>query len=154
MKTIKTSNIIITVIGIFFFLSCGSTTKTSENALPFKILEATYSNFKGEQPNINGVLVSVKTNNSTIKFDTVFFRNTRAVMKFNKETSTYISKIEFPNTKRDLQLDISPKNEFGNQVPNTSTTIPFELKQNEAVVSYLYKGENHYHKILNVLKIN
>lgn len=152
MKIIKTLNIVITIIGILFFYSCSSTTKTSENTLPFKILEATYSNIKAEQSNINTVLVLIKTNNSTIKLDTLFFRNTRAVMEFNDETSTYISNIELPNTKINLQLDINPKNEFGNQVPNISPKIPFELKQNEAIVSYLYKGENHYHKILNVLK--
>ena len=154
MKTIKTSSIGIAVIGLLLFFSCGSTTKISENNPPFKILKATYSNWAGGQPGVNGVLISLKTDNSAVILDTVFFRNTTTLLNFNEELSTYTSSIVLPNTKRDLQLDINPKNEFGNQVPNTSTKIPFELTQNEAVVSYVYKGKNYYHRILNVIEVN
>lgn len=153
MKTIKTSSIGIAVIGLLLFFSCGSTAKILDDTPPFKILKATYSNWTGGQPNVKGVLITLKTDNLAVTLDTVFFRNTSTLLKFNEELSIYTASIVLPNTKRDLQLDINPKNEFGNQVPNTSTKIPFELTPNEAVVSYSYKGKNYYHKILNVIEV-
>ena len=153
MKTIKTSSIGIVVIGLLLFFSCGSTSKISENTPPFKVLKATYSNWVGGQPGVNGVLFSIKIDNEAVKLDTVYFRNTSSVLRYNEKASLYTSSIVLPNTKRDLQLDINPKNEFGNQVPNISTKIPFELKENEAVVSYFYKGENYHHKIPTVIEV-
>ncbi|MFD1292945.1 hypothetical protein ACFQ5N_03760 [Lutibacter holmesii] len=154
MKTLKTAHIGIAVIGLLLFFSCSSTAKISENNPPFKVLKATYSNWKGSKPSENGFLITIKTNNSAVVLDTVFFRNTITPLIFNKEPETYSATIVVPNSKLDLQLDINSKNEFGNQVPHTSTKIPFDLKENEAVVSYLYKGKNYFHKISNVIKVS
>lgn len=153
MMTLKKTSIGITVIGLLLFISCGSTTKILENKPPFKVISATYTEWLGGQPGVNGVLVSINIDNSTIKLDSVYFRNTSAILKLNEKTSTYYVSIVLPNTTKNLQLDIDPRKEFGNEVPDISTKIPFELNENEAIVSYFYKGKTNYYKILNLIEI-
>ncbi|SNR39975.1 hypothetical protein SAMN06265371_102305 [Lutibacter agarilyticus] len=153
MKTLKKTSIGIAVIGLLLFISCGSTSKISENNPPFKVLSATYTEWLGGQPGVNGVLVSIKIDNLAIKLDSVYFRNTSALLKLNKKTTSYNVSIVLPNTNKNLQLDIDPRKEFGNEVPDISTKIPFELNDNEAVVSYLQKGKTNYYKISSLIEI-
>ena len=153
MKTIKKTSIGIAVLGLLLFISCGSTSKISENKPPFKVLSATYAEWMGGQPGVNGVLVSIKIDNSAVKLDTVYFRNTSALLKLDEKTTTYNVSIVLPNTAKNLQLDIDPRKEFGNEVPDISKKIPFELNDNEAVVSYFYKGKTNYYKISNLIEV-
>lgn len=153
MKTIKIASLGIIVIGLLLFFSCGSAKEISENNPPFKVISSTYSAWLGGQPGVNGVLFSIKTDNSTVKLDTVYFKNRSALLKFNEKSSTYTASMVLPNTNKHLQLDIDPRKEFGNEVPDISTKIPFELKENEAVVSYSYNNKKHFYKILAVTEI-
>lgn len=153
MKTLKQTSIGIAVIGLFIFMSCGSTSKISENKAPFKVLTSTYSKWLGGQPGVNGVKVSIKIDNSAVKLDSVYFRNSSALLKLNEKTETYNVSIALPNTNKNLQLDIDPRKEFGNKVPDISTKLPFELNDNEAVVSYFYKGKTNYYKISNLIEV-
>jgi hypothetical protein len=153
MKKFKKTSIAISVIGLLLCISCGSTTKISENNAPFKVLSATYSEWLGGQPGVNGVTISIKTDNSSIKLDSVYFRNTSALLKLNETTGVYYASIVLPNTVKNLQLHIDPKKEFGNEAPDISKNIPFELDLDEAVVSYFYKGKTNYYKILNLMEV-
>lgn len=153
MKIIKFTSISITIISLLLFFSCSSAIEISANNPPFKVLSATYSKWVGGQPGVNGVTVSIKINNSEVKLDTVYFKNMRALLKFNENTATYSASMVLPNTNKHLQLDIDPRKEFGNQVPDISTKIPFELKNNEAVVRYLYNDKPLYYKILNIVEV-
>lgn len=152
MKNLKTTSISITIISLLLFFSCGSAKEISDNNPPFKVLNSTYSKWLGGQPGVNGVLISIKTDNSTVKLDTIYFRNRSTLLRFDENTATYSASLVLPNTNKHLQLDIDPRKEFGNEVPDISKKIPFELNKNEAVVSYLYKGKSYFYKILNVVE--
>lgn len=152
MKTKRKTSLAIAVIGLLLFISCGSTSKILNNKPPFKVLNATYFKWLGGQPGVNGVKISIKIDNSAVKLDTVYFKNSSTLLKFNESLATYAASIVLPNTNKHLQLDIDSKKEFGNEVPDISRKIPFELNKNEAVVSYRYKGKTNYYKILNVVE--
>lgn len=151
------------IIGIVLF-SCGSTTSISEYNLqkkaPFKVLKSTYKNWVGGQPGVKGVLVNIEIDNPKIVLDTVYFRNMKAPLEKSKNDSneTYVGHFTFPNKSNDMILHGDAKKEFGNQVPDISKKIPFDLKQDEAIVSYKIKGLTKYFKISNLtedtLKIN
>lgn len=51
---------------------------------------------------------------------------------------------------QELVLDIDPKKEIKNELPEK--TFPFELKENEAVISYLENGVTKFYKVKNMVK--
>lgn len=153
MKNFKIVSISISIISLIFFLSCGSAKEISESNPPFKVLSSTYSKWLGCQPGVNGVIISIKIDNSAVKLDTIYFKNRSALLKLNENRATYNVSMVLPNTNKHLQLDIDPRKEFGNEVPDISTKIPFELKDNEAVVRYFFKGKFSFYKIPNVIEL-
>jgi len=150
---------ILTVTSIFF-LSCSSTKRVNENGFqkkpPFKVLTATYSKWIGGQPGVNGISVHISIDNPEILLDTVYFRNNSAKLKLDKSISNpvYVGSFVLPNTNKNFNLDIDPKKEFGNQVPNISQKIPFDLKETEAIISYLLKNKRTYFKISNIIEVS
>ena len=65
---------------------------------------------------------------------------------------TYIYAEFQKNSKtKDFTLDINPIKELKNQIP-TSKVLPFNLKENETVISYQQKGKTKYFKIKNIQK--
>ena len=55
------------------------------------------------------------------------------------------------NQQRDMILDENPIRELENPVP-IIRSFPFELDENEAVISYKFKGKIKYFKIASVKK--
>ena len=49
-----------------------------------------------------------------------------------------------------LVMDVDPKKEINNEIPETN--FPFDLKENEAVLSYLEKGVTKFYKVKNIKK--
>ena len=71
----------------------------------------------------------------------------------SQENKTYL--IGHYNTsnreKYDLVIDVDTKKEINNKPPNQEK-IPFELKEDEAVISYKEDGELKYFKIEKIRK--
>jgi len=151
------------IIGILLF-SCSSTGQISTNNLdeksPFKVMKSSYEKWVGGQPGVKGVMVNIEIDNPKILLDSVYFRNMKAPLSKSKSSpkETYIGHFTYPNNSNDIILDIDATKEFGNQVPDISKKIPFDLEQDEAVVSYHFKGLTKYFKISNItedpLKMN
>ncbi len=54
--------------------------------------------------------------------------------------------------ERDIIMDSDPKKEMANKAPNVTITFPFELTDNECVISYFVKNKKHYYKLTNIKK--
>ena len=132
--------------------SCGTSKVKAQNQHPFKVLEATYVNSVGEQPDLVETTIKISINNKEIQLDTVYFRNHKAPLKLVDSTKNSIFSGSFitSTTLHDYILHSDPKQEFGNKPPVTGSKLPFEIKDNEAVVSYFYKDKINYYKILEV----
>ncbi|WP_353777064.1 hypothetical protein [Winogradskyella sp. 3972H.M.0a.05] len=93
-----------------------------------------------------------QTNN--IALDSVYFRG-KAVKLEAKEfngTVTYIGRfVSKPNTTKDIIISNDPKEESENKI-ELPKPIPFELQDNECVVSYIENDEVKYFKINNVVE--
>ena len=156
----KIISIGIATIASIFFLSCSSTKTINENGFqkktPFKVVTATYSKWIGGQPGVNGISVHISIDKPEILLDTIYFRNTSIKLKLDKSISNpvYVGSFVLPNTNKNFNLDIDPKKEFGNQIPDISRKIPFDLKEDEAVISYLLKNKRTYFKILNIIEVS
>ena len=126
-----------------------------QNTHPFKIESASYSHItggvKGSYNSIN--LIINFTAEKSVDFQKVYFQNriTNAVVKQHNDKQ-YIAaryKTSSNDDRKDFILHADPKQEFGNA---PTEKFPFELKENEAMISYA-KGENVYYvKVENIVK--
>lgn len=127
----------------FNFFGCGTSKIKAQHEPPFKVMEAFYD--ITEEAGNSFITVRIITNNSEIKLDTVYFRNT--IIKLTKEEK--IEKVIFTgkemlDSTSDLILHKDPIIEFGNKPP---TTFPFQLKENEAMLIYYFNGKKKQLKI-------
>jgi hypothetical protein len=146
MKTIKIFSVILLIIG---FSQCGAA-KFDKNP-PFEITSAIVQNWDGGQPGIQGKNLKITyTSNRTIQFDSIFFdkRSTYLQVKNTNERKMVVGYFK-SKEKQDLILDENPVKELQNVVPILKE-VPFQLKENEAVISYTIKGKKKYFKILTI----
>ena len=118
---------------------------------PFKVLEATYNAWATSDTIVKWYTVKVVINNDKINLDSVFFKNVKSKFKLDKTQSnkTFISKISLPIPPHDYNLEKDAVNEFGNKPPKkTSKLLPFELNNNEAIISYLVNNKVKYYKVV------
>lgn len=138
---------------IFSFTQCGSM-KLQKNP-PFKIEKSSYNNWTGGQSGVSGTKVEiVLTENSNIVFDSLFFKNksTKVEIKTDSDKTLLIGHFNTSNRqKRDLVLDIDATKEIKNTIPEVNK-FPFDLKDNEAILSYKDGDKIKYYKIINVEK--
>lgn len=149
MKTMKILSIIAVLFG---FSQCG-TTKLVENP-PFKIESATYNNWTGGVPGVSGTRVEIQlSEKSSISFDSLFFQKKSTKIEIRETKGKTFLTAHFNTSKRDFNRDIvldsDVRKEISNKVPETNN-FPFELKENEAIISYKIAGKTNYYKIENI----
>lgn len=134
MKIIK---VIFGTVFILSLISC-HTTKMIKNP-PFKVEKAIYE----DTGNLK-YRITIKTSNPQIVLDSVYFKNSKAKLSFKEGYFTaFITKPSL--LKKNLILHNDPKKEFGN-TPSANKKIPFDLKREEAVISYSFKDKTYYYK--------
>ncbi len=140
------------LIFVIFFTQCKSI-KLDEKP-PFKISSATYQNWLGGQSGVNGINVKIiyKANKS-IQFDSIYLSNkvTKLEAKDANRNTVVFGYFNTSSFKNDLILDAVPIKELNNPIPEIKK-IPFELKENEAVISYKIKGKIRYYKVQHLVK--
>lgn len=139
----------ITLLSFTFFGCCVS---KAQNNHPFKVLEATYAKTVSDQPDSVVTTLKIIINNPEIQLESVYFRNHKAPLKRveSTENSLFSGSFTTSTIPHDYILDSDPKQEFGNKPSVTVSKLPIEIKENEAVVSYFYKDNINYYKILEV----
>lgn len=142
------------LIIVLCFSQCKSNQYNFQKKTPFKITEATYQNWVGGKPGSNGVTISFTTENLYVNLDSVYFRGKAANLVYEKHNKKmqYVGKIT-TSSQGDLVLHKDEKMEFGNKPPKQQNKIPFDLKDNEAVVSYTVNGKVLYYKIEDVKEL-
>ena len=137
---------------VILFSQCRSV--KFDNTAPFEITSATYQNWLGGQPGVSGTKVKIIYKaNKTIQFDSIYFSNKVAKLEAkdaNRNTVVF-GYFKTSSFKNDLILDDNPIKELNNPIPGIRK-IPFELKENQAVISYIIKGKIKYYKIQNLIK--
>lgn len=142
------------LIFAFSFTQCASV-KSDINP-PFTIKQASYSHITGGLPG-NGVLnlMIEFTANKTIYFKEVYFQHkvVNAVIE-QKQDKKYIAARYKKSTNKNLNslvLSASPKKEYGNTT-NNQENFPYELKENEAIITYKIGNKIHSYKVQNITK--
>lgn len=149
----KLAIILISIIILLGFSFCSATKSNikdpTKDTHPFKVTKATYNTWVGGQPGVKGIKIAITIDNTEIELDSVFYRNMKTKLQQEKDSLSpiFVGIFILPNTKKDYILHENSVKEYGNSPPNISPKSPFELKKNEAVISYLYKGNTYYYKI-------
>ncbi|ARV15902.1 hypothetical protein [Polaribacter sp. SA4-12] len=144
----------LSIIAILFtFTQCGSI--KLENDPPFKFKKASYNNWIGGQPGVRGTIVEIELmESSNIDFDSIFFQNKSTIVEINTATGKTLLIGYFNTSKRqnrDLILDADVTKEMKNKLPDVKK-IPFELKEDEAILSYKLGDKINYFKIEDIKK--
>ncbi len=138
---------------LFSFFNCGSGHTSSYKLTqdpPFTIDDVFYQDWvAGVQDGGSGTNLHITFKDFTkdVRIDSIFFRNKTSKAKNSPQArKQYIG--YFKNkTNRDMVMDIDSKKEAKNTPPKP---FPFELADNETVVSYVHNGTTHYYKIANI----
>jgi len=133
-----------------FLFSCSST-KFVKNP-PFNIIDATYQNWYGGREGVRGISVKilVKDINTNVKFDSLYFKDKKLKLFVTdvENTKLITANINTGYKPENLQMHADPKKEYGNKLPRTNKKFPFDLKENEAVLSYKKSGKTLYYKLV------
>ncbi len=139
---------------LFGFTQCTST-KFIKNP-SFKVTKAVYNNWSGGQPGVGGIkLVMHLKNAKDIAFDSVYFQKKITKIEVTEKENAMHLIGHFTNSKsvkRDLILDADPTKELKN-TPPLITKFPFDLKENEAVLTYKKGNKTVYFKLENIKKV-
>lgn len=139
------SNLLKYIILIFLvftlFLQCSSAQKLQKNVL-FKVDQPYYQKWvagvKNGGSGIN-VLLPITNLNTKTRVDSLYFRGHKILLATKPNNpNLYIGRIL---TKVNQNEDFSP---------STEAKIPFDLKENEAVIIYTENDKKKYYKIENI----
>lgn len=157
-KCIKMKKFIVAISSMLimvFFTQCGSAQFDKE--APFTIHKAYYQDWFGGQPGSKGTLVTVEISRAdeSIVFDSIFFNG--KIMRLGNTVSDNKQLLigNFSTTTlsdNNIIMHSDPKEEMANKVSKPAFNYPFELTDNECVVSYIIKNKKRYYKIENLKK--
>jgi len=138
----------------FGFTQCGSL-KLEKNP-PFEIVSAKSQNWIGGMPGSNGMMVTISyKSESDIAFDSIYFsKKISKLQRYKNNGNKSLLATVYTSVslgKSDLIMHSDTKKELKNELPKTKK-FPFELKENEAIISYLENGIVKFYKIENIRK--
>ena len=112
---------------------------------PFEISEATYSYWTGGQPGVSGITILIRYDtDKTIQFDSIYFQSKTGYIENNIHDGK-----DYLIGRIDTSKPATPTiNENSDKQPDQR--FPFQLLQNEAVISYSYQNKSFYFKISNL----
>lgn len=136
------------------FSQCSSTKKL-QNSTPFEIGKVYYQNwFSGVEGGGSGtnLYIPIIANSNNIMLDSAYFRGDQVKLEFKNDTLFIGHFKKSINKKPDIIMSSEPFAEYRNQVPKLQNRIPFELKEDECVISYNFKNKTRYFKINKVIE--
>ena len=141
MKTLKKAiYAIVFTITFSLMFQCNSTkvaTTTFEQDTPFTIkpvvFQEWYAGIKVGGTGIN-IFVPVYNIDNNITLDEIYFRNLKGKLVKSGDKYTAILK--------------NPSKDYTFQIPEKPSDYPFDLKDNECVISYVENGDTKFHKIV------
>jgi hypothetical protein len=154
MKLLKqTSFLIVMLILMASFSQCSTAQKLQKEA-PTQFGDVYCQKWTaGIQGGGSGINLFIPIADKSIQLDSAYFRgkSVKLEVKETKEGVIYIGrfKTEF-NEPKEIIISSDPKQEYANKLPVKQEEIPFELKDDECVVSYIQEDKPMYYKISNV----
>lgn len=155
MKSLKQIPLILLIsIVMMSFSKCNDESKLETQA-PIEIGDVYYKTWvAGARWGGSGInlFIPIKSNPNKIILDSVYFLDKMTKLEHIGDTLV-VGRFETDvNKQLDIVMSGDPNEEYGNAVPKLKKNIPFELKENECVVSYISNNKTRYFKIDNIIK--
>ena len=155
MKALKyISSITMLSFVMVAFSQCSSTKKLQEKA-PMTLGDVYCQRWiAGVQGGGSGLNIFIPAQDNAIMLDSVYFRGQVTKLEFSQNNKPmYVGRfLTSVNQRRDINMNADAKAEYGNIPPAIDNKIPFELKDNECVVSYKKGKKTKYFKIGNIVE--
>lgn len=153
MKPIKTGLTLLLMIAVMTsFSQCSSSQKLQKKA-PIQFGDVYCQSWvAGIQGGGSGINIFIPVKDSSVVLDSVYFRGKVTKLKVKPQnTLLYIGyfKTKF-NQKQDVIMSSDTNAEYTNKMPEIDKKIPFDLKDDECVISYIENKTIKYFKINNV----
>ncbi len=150
----------LTFFGMTFLLvsfsNCGSSqvgkAYALENNPPFTISEASSQKWvAGVQEGGSGtnVRIAFESIQEGVAIEEIYFGKAKTIAKETSNKPVSYTGFFKNKMKRDVIMDENPVNEAKNTPPEV---FPFDLKENEAVISFKLNGKQSYFKVSDILK--
>lgn len=118
---------------------------------PFNIKKASFQHWVGGQQGVKGIHIKllIADLSEAINLQFVYFNHKKVKLYLKKDETDKLFTANI-NTSDGIDMIIhkDPKKEYGNKIPNATSKIPFELKENEAVISYLENKIEKFYKVI------
>ena len=151
MKVMKILSLVVILCG---FSKCRST--KFDQKPPFIITSSSYTSWVGGVPGVSGTRVDITlSEKTTIRFDSLFFKKKITKIEVSQANEKTVLTAHYNTSKKqktDFILHADSKKELKNEIP-TITAFPFDLKENDAVISYQVNGKTKYYKLENIQKV-
>lgn len=155
MKAMKTILTLLPVITIMIFATNCSTAQKLQKEAPAEFDEVYFKKWTGGvRGGGSGINLFIPVSNTSIELDSVYFRGRAVKLETKPQNKTlFIGRFETDfNQPKDFILSSDPLEEAKNELPKKPTPIPFELENNECVVSYKKNNETLYYKINGIVE--
>lgn len=142
------------IIAVMSFSSCANGRKIRKEA-PIDIQQAYYTTWvggtKGAGSGLNLYIPVIETEDVEIELDSVYFRGKRAKLQTKPQDDNlhigYFRTSDNSGKVPDLIMSSDPKEEYGNEPPEIIEKFPFDLEENQAVISFRKNGKKGYYKV-------
>jgi hypothetical protein len=155
MKAIKSIHVQLAII-ILSVIIVGCKSQSLATSVPFDLDEKTYFYWVGGKQGTEGTTIRLvgRTQSLNVSFSKLYFQNHE--YDIVPEFSSQGFSIEGTFSKfreKDVIMHKDPVAEYGNQPPKVDKKIPFDLKDDEAVLLYSINGMEGYHKISGIKQL-
>lgn len=154
MKLLKqTSFLIVMLILMASFSQCSIAQKLQKTA-PTQFGDVYCQKWvAGVRGGGSGLNLFIPVGDSSVQLDSAYFRGKPIKLEVRETTKglLYVGRFKTDlNSQKDLILSSDPNQEYANKLPTIEVNIPFELKDDECVVTYKQGDKTRYYKISKV----
>ncbi len=152
MKTIKQITSLFLMLMLMASFSQCSTAQKLQKKAPMNFGD-TYAQkwVAGIKGGGSGINIFIPVDENNIALDSIYFRDQMVKLKYSENDKMYVGrfKTEF-NQPVDMIVSSDMKEESKNTYPIIKQKMPFEMLDNECVVTYSSNDKTMYYKISNI----
>lgn len=130
---------------------CASSQQIDKTA-PIQIKDAYFQKWiSGIEGGGSGFMVYIEVKEKTdVQLEYAYFKGKKIKLGHKANKLVYIGRYSVVSKRPELIMSDNPKEEFKNQLPAVEEKIPFKLKENECMISYIKNGRKRFFKLQNI----
>ena len=155
MRRLKTMIFSIAMFSLLSSFSQCSDERKLEDKVPLEFGDVYYRNLPRairDLPSVKTLYIPINTPNPNVELDSVYFKGRSAKLEVSEQNKKlYLARIVTqPEYSEDIIMSSDMAEEHQNKLPKMIQNIPFELRPNECIISYIQAGKTKYYKISNI----